>query len=154
MDFNVNINVKGKLNVVFDEELKQLVMNALHAAEPKQVRVDVALPQEKTQAIAETKAVPAIEAVVPAAPQPVTPAEPPAVTPPAPETPQAVVPAAPIKEYTLDELLAAASPLMDAGKMPELQALMQKYGVPSMFEIPKERYGELATDLRALGARV
>lgn len=152
MDFNVNINVNGKLNVVFDEELKQLVMNALHAAEPEQVRVDVALPQEKTQAIAETKATPGVEAVVPAAPQPVTPA--PAVTPPVPEPPQAVVPAAPIKEYTLDELLAAASPLMDAGKMAELQALMQKYGVPSMFEIPKERYGELATDLRALGARV
>ena len=43
---------------------------------------------------------------------------------------------------------------MDAGKISELQALMQKYGVASMMEIPKEKYGELATDLRALGARI
>ena len=46
------------------------------------------------------------------------------------------------------------APLMDAGKLTELQALMQKYGVRSMMEIAPERYGELATDLRALGARI
>ena len=43
---------------------------------------------------------------------------------------------------------------MDAGKIADLQALMQKYGVASMMEIPKEKYGELATDLRALGAKL
>ena len=72
----------------------------------------------------------------------------------APEPPVAAVPTAPAKEYSLDELLTATAPLMDAGKIAELQALMQKYGVASMMEIPKERYGELATDLRALGARI
>ena len=72
----------------------------------------------------------------------------------APEPPVAAVPTAPAKEYSLDELLTATAPLMDAGKIAELQALMQKYGVASLMEIPKERYGELATDLRALGARI
>nr|DAW25852.1 MAG TPA: activated protein kinase C receptor [Caudoviricetes sp.] len=78
----------------------------------------------------------------------------PAPAPKAPEPPVAAVPTAPAKDYSLDELLTATAPLMDAGKISELQALMQKYGVASMMEIPKERYGELATDLRALGARL
>ena len=86
------------------------------------------------------------------APAPVTPAFAPA--PKAPEPPVSAVPTAPAKDYSLDELLTATAPLMDAGKISELQALMQKYGVASMMEIPKERYGELATDLRALGARI
>ena len=55
---------------------------------------------------------------------------------------------------TLDELLAATAPLMDAGKIAELQALMQKFGVPSMMDIPEEKYGELATALRELGAEL
>lgn len=78
----------------------------------------------------------------------------PAQAPKAPEPPVAAVPTAPAKDYSLDELLTATAPLMDAGKISELQALMQKYGAASMMEIPKERYGELATDLRALGARL
>lgn len=71
-----------------------------------------------------------------------------------PDAPVAAVPVAPAKEYSLDELLTATAPLMDAGKIANLQALMQKYGVASMMEIPKEKYGELATDLRALGAKL
>lgn len=99
-----------------------------------------------------------------------TPKAPPVKDNPVPETPQkdvpekkepeekaepaAVVPTAPVKEYTLDELLAATAPLMDAGKIAELQGLMQRFGVPSMMDIPKEKYGELATALRELGARL
>ena len=86
-------------------------------------------------------------------PEPVKAAEP--TAPGAPEPPAApTVPTAPTKKYTLDELLAATAPLMDAGKISELQALMQKFGVPSMMEIPEDRYGELATALRELGAEL
>lgn len=87
----------------------------------------------------------------PDAPAPVAPSTP---DPAAPEPPVATVPTTPAKEYSLDELLTATAPLMDAGKIADLQALMQKYGVASMMEIPKEKYGELATDLRALGAKL
>lgn len=88
-------------------------------------------------------------------PEPVKSADPEPVKPAAPETPAApVVPTAPAKKYTLDELLAATAPLMDAGKIAELQALMQKFGVPSMMDIPEEKYGELATALRELGAEL
>ena len=104
-----------------------------------------------TPAEAPAAPAPAVEKATPApATEPIT-LEIPKAT---PEPPVATVPTAPAKEYSLDELLTATAPLMDAGKIADLQALMQKYGVASMMEIPKEKYGELATDLRALGAKL
>lgn len=92
------------------------------------------------------------KAAITPTPEPVKAAEAESVNTTAPEPSPSPVPTAPAKKYTLDELLAATAPLMDAGKISELQALMQKFGVPSMMEIPEERYGELATALRELGA--
>lgn len=108
----------------------------------------------KKAAKAPKKATTATEsATIAPTPEPVKAAEP--TAPGAPEPPAApTVPTAPTKKYTLDELLAATAPLMDAGKISELQALMQKFGVPSMMEIPEDRYGELATALRELGAEL
>lgn len=105
--------------------------------------------QEPDAPAPETPATPS--PATPVAPAPVAPSTPDPAT---PEPPVATVPTAPAKEYSLDELLTATAPLMDAGKIADLQALMQKYGVASMMEIPKEKYGELATDLRALGAKL
>lgn len=68
--------------------------------------------------------------------------------------PIATVPTAPAKSYTIDELQAASAPLIDAGRIAELQALMQSFGVISMTDIPEDRYGELATKLRELGAQI
>lgn len=106
-------------------------------------------PTTETPATVQAPSTPAPE--TPSTPAPETPSIP---APGAPEPPVATVPTAPAKEYSLDELLTATAPLMDAGKIADLQALMQKYGVASMMEIPKEKYGELATDLRALGAKL
>lgn len=110
----------------------------------------------KKAAKAPKKATTATEsATIAPTPEPVKSADPEPVKPAAPEPPAApVVPTAPAKKYTLDELLAATAPLMDAGKIAELQALMQKFGVPSMMDIPEEKYGELATALRELGAEL
>lgn len=105
--------------------------------------------QEPDAPAPETPSTPA--PATPVAPAPVAPSTP---NPAEPEPPVATVPTAPAKEYSLDELLTATAPLMDAGKIADLQTLMQKYGVASMMEIPKEKYGELATDLRALGAKL
>ena len=106
-------------------------------------------PTTETPATVQAPSTPAPE--TPSTPAPETPSTP---APGAPEPPVATVPTAPAKEYSLDELLTATAPLMDAGKIADLQALMQKYGVASMMEIPKEKYGDLATDLRALGAKL
>ena len=114
-----------------------------------------AAPSSSVSAVEKTTQAPTTETPAtvqaPSTPAPETPSTPDPAT---PEPPVATVPTAPAKEYSLDELLTATAPLMDAGKIADLQALMQKYGVASMMEIPKEKYGELATDLRALGAKL
>lgn len=109
-------------------------------------------PKKATTATESATIAPESATIAPT-PEPVKAAEP--TAPGAPEPPAApTVPTAPAKKYTLDELLAATAPLMDAGKIAELQALMQKFGVPSMMDIPEEKYGELATALRELGAEL
>lgn len=98
-------------------------------------------------------------APAPAAPTPVqAPAvQAPAVQP-APAAPaapaQTAVPAAPARVYTLPELQAACAPLMDQGKLNELRQVVASFGVSSLLDIPEARYGELATKLRELGARL
>lgn len=56
------------------------------------------------------------------------------------------------REYTLDELAKSAAVLMDGGKMAELAALVQKYGVPSLMQLNKAHFAAFAEDLKALGA--
>jgi hypothetical protein len=56
--------------------------------------------------------------------------------------------------YTIDQLAYAASPLLDAGKLPELQALLNQFGVNMLTELPAEQYGAFATALRGLGAKI
>ena len=43
---------------------------------------------------------------------------------------------------------------MDQGKPTELQQVVASFGVSSLLDIPAARYGELATKLRELGARL
>lgn len=72
----------------------------------------------------------------------------------APVTAPPAVPAAPARVYTLPELQAACAPLMDQGKLNELQQVVASFGVTNLLDIPEARYGELATKLRELGARL
>ena len=89
------------------------------------------------------------QAAVPVAPQPATPpVVQPTIQQPSP------VPTAQAPTYTLDQLAQAAAVLRDAGKLSQLQALLQSFSVRSMQEIPPERYGEFATKLRELGAKI
>lgn len=110
-------------------------------------------------------AVPAPAAPVPvavAAPAPVPVAPQPPVTgpvvPPAPAVPAAppapAVPVAGAPAYTLDQLAKAGAALVDAGKMESLMALLAKYGVQAVTQLPPAQYGAFATELRALGAQI
>jgi hypothetical protein len=85
------------------------------------------------------------------APMAETPVTPPAVPDPAPA---AIVPTKPAPAYTYEDLAHAAAPLLDAGRTTELQALLRSYGVQALTQLPKERYGEFATALRGMGARI
>lgn len=69
------------------------------------------------------------------------------------EEPMAAVPIAAVKEYKLEELQVAMQPFINT-KLAELQALLAKYKVASLVDLPKDQYGVFASDLRALGAQI
>lgn len=85
-------------------------------------------------------------------------------TPPATTAPGAVattVPTGPaqtsshseVKAVTLDDLGRAGATLIDAGKMPQLIALLGKYGVQAVTQLKPEHFNAFADELRALGAK-
>mgnify|MGYP000856401869 CR=1 FL=1 len=96
-------------------------------------------------------ATPATEATASAASAPAEPVP----TAPTPAAPAAAVPLATApQQYTLAELQRAVMPLLDAGRVPELQQVLAKYGAQDLTKVPTEQYGALAADFRALGARL
>ena len=105
-------------------------------------------------AAAPATAAAASAAPAPTAPAPAAPAEP-VPTAPTPAAPAAAVPLATApQQYTLAELQKAVMPLLDAGRVPELQQVLAKYGAQDLTKVPAEQYGALAADFRALGARL
>ncbi len=61
------------------------------------------------------------------------------------------------RTYTRDELSKAAAEFARSGaeKREKLQGLVkEKYGVNGLMDIPADRYGEFAADLREMGANV
>ena len=100
-----------------------------------------------------------------AAPMPTAPAAAPApVAPPAPAVPTQAAPApaqvapsatAPseAKPLTMDDLGRAGATLIDAGKMPQLIALLGKYGVQAVTQLQPAQFAPFADELRALGAK-
>lgn len=131
MDINVN------LKVTFDET--PALLNCLTALTDSLQRIG-AITAEPVPMLVQTP-----EPTAPVINQP---------APAAPVTAQPAVPAAPAHVYTLPELQAACAPLMDQGKLNELQQVVASFGVTNLLDIPEARYGELATKLRELGARL
>lgn len=66
--------------------------------------------------------------------------------------PQSLPGAAPT--YSLEDLMRAASSVIDAGKRPALEAALAQYGVQAMTQLPPEQYGNFAAALRSLGAQL
>lgn len=58
------------------------------------------------------------------------------------------------KAITIDMLAAAGAPLVDQGKMQQLMALLNKYGVQAITQLTPDKYDAFAADLRAIGAQI
>lgn len=71
-----------------------------------------------------------------------------------PVNPAPVAPVAAAPAFAMEDLARAASQLMDAGKQQDLLGLLAQFGVPALTQLPKERYGEFATALRQMGAKL
>lgn len=76
------------------------------------------------------------------------------VTPPTAQAPAAPAIPTAAPQYTLEMISTAGSALIDAGKMEQLLTLLGKYGVDNLTALKPDQYGAMATDLRALGARI
>lgn len=96
-----------------------------------------AMPMQNAYTVPTAPAQPSIQQVSVSAPtaQPM----------PAPTAPTSV------PSYTIEQLQTAIAPLLDVGKVQQIQALVQSFGVNTLMEIPQERYGEFANGLRNLG---
>lgn len=88
---------------------------------------------------------PVAQAPAPAAP---TPAPTPAAPAPTP------MPTAGAPTYTMEQIMQAGATLMDAGKMNDLTALLQKFNVQAVMDLNESQLGQFATELRALGAKI
>ncbi|HWQ98902.1 MAG TPA: hypothetical protein VN538_12540 [Clostridia bacterium] len=133
------------INLAFDNLDPEQALALLSTYQSTKPAVSNVIPFPAKQPVAE---VAPLNKVAPVEPNPQPAPEPP-VAPPA-----AVVPTAAAPSYTFDDLAHAAAPLMDAGKTPELQGLLRSFGVQALTQLPKERYGEFATALRGMGARL
>jgi len=93
----------------------------------------------------------------PLPPIPTYPAPPvPPVPPAAPSAPVAPppLPTAPAPTFTIDQLAQAGAALAQSDKLDQALALLAKYGVSSVTQLPPEQHGAFATELRALGAPI
>ena len=88
------------------------------------------------------------------APQPVAPTVPTQQAPvQAPQAPQAPVQTQ-VPTYTQQDLALAATQLMDSGKQQDVLNLIASFGVQALTQLPQEQFGNFATALRTLGAKI
>lgn len=66
---------------------------------------------------------------------------------------QAAVPTA-AKTYTLEDLQRASGALVQAGKIQQLQGLLQQFNAISLAHLAQENFGAFALKLRELGADI
>ena len=146
MDINVNVKLSGDPELMMSlATLVQCIQDVLHVSN---AQLATEKPAESLTAVPE----PVVQNPDPVVQQPVAPVAP-TVAPDVPVAPP--VPTAPAKNYTWAEIQTACAPLIDNGASQQaLMALLPKYGVQSLMNIPQARYGELVIDLRALGAKL
>lgn len=179
---DININVGGSITLTadklllaalsgakFQQELIPLPQTvAEQAARAQVVPTPAPAPVQQYQTPAPVNPTPAQQQaapVVPVAAAPTAPTFPnaPTMAPPAAPvttytaptaTPVNPVPVAAPPAFAMEDLARAASQLMDAGKQQDLLGLLAQFGVQALTQLPKERYGEFATALRQMGAKL
>lgn len=173
---DININVGGVITLTADKQL----LAALSGAKFQQEVFP--LPQTVVEQAARAQVVPApvqhqYQSATPVSPTPAlqeaAPVMPVAAAP-IVQTPPSTIPSAPVGSpsnqtstypsnaapvasaptYAMEDLARAASQLMDAGKQQDLLGLLSHFGVQALTQLPPERYGEFATALRQMGAKL
>lgn len=181
---DININVGGTITLTADKlllaalsggKIQQELIPLPQTVAEQAARAQV-IPAPPTAPTPMQQYQPAVPVNPTPAPQQAAPVVPVAAAPTAPTFPNAPTsapPAAPVTTYTAptampvnpapvaaapayvtDDLARAASQLLDAGKQQDLLGLLAQFGVQALTQLPKERYGEFATALRQMGAKL
>lgn len=141
-----------------NQEVHAAATHMLEAEESKVSKSDTALTAPMAPAAPVAPVNPTSASVPPVNPAPapavVAPVAGPQVTPPG--NAPAVAPVAATPAYTVEQIGKAGADLVsqDAAKMPELLALLQKYGAQAITQLKPEQLGAFATELRGLGAKL
>ncbi len=116
----------------------------------KSVQPDISSEQVAAQAAQTVPMQEAQDITVQSSPQTAVPVVAPAV--PVQDIPAAV----PTQQvtYSQEDLALAATQLVDAGKLQQVQDLLAKFGVQALTLLPKEQYGAFAAELRNMGAKI
>lgn len=144
MEFTINVHVTGldKLSEAIEKLAGRREENAV-------VPIATAEKADVPVSPAPVSAPPSTPALVATAPVPTATPTSAMETTPAPVAPAAA------PTYTVDELARAAAPLMDnAAGMQTLCNLLAQFGVQSLQQLPQDKYGAFATELRGLGANI
>ena len=148
--------MKAKLELSFESiaELKDYIDRTTAALQtiPTPVVTPAPIMPEPVQVAPPTKQeVASTPPPTPATPVSTAPVSEPITPPPSAPTQEASSAAV---SYSLDDLARAGADLLDQGKQAELPALLARFGITSLPDLPKERYGEFATAMREMGARI
>ena len=54
--------------------------------------------------------------------------------------------------YSMEQLAVAATGLIDAGKMQDVQNTLVSLGAQTLMDLPQEKYGEFASAIKAMGS--
>lgn len=159
MEINVTVTIPG-----LPEALNNLAAAISGKSAPAgfvktetQQPVSVAVPDNGTVVGATPTANPTTPAVAPvAAPAATTPPVNNATAPvnTAPSAPTVAAPSNPVANYTIEQLSIAGAALCEQGKMPQLIALLGKYGVQAVTQLSTapDVINGFAAELKALGA--
>lgn len=135
-----------KITLTADQVLQALIQKFCTTLDNQSKRA--AFPTAKSAAT--TPTAPAAAATGTPAAQTAAPAAPAQ----APQAQPAPVPTAAAPAYKLEDLQAAVGPLLMQGKGPQLQGLLKKYGVQRLPDLPDDKRGLFAADIRGLGAQI
>ena len=159
MEVTVKMNAQEALATVEKGTLASLIKSAESELEEKPAKPETPTPRPDAQAKPEAPAPQPVASdprKLAPAPRPVA-SDPRKLAPaPQPDEPAREIPQAPVSavSYSADDLQKAAIGLMDAGKQPELIALLRSFGVEALPALPPDKYDAFALKLRELGARI
>ena len=149
----ITVNVTGLDNLA--NAIFALAKAAENCKEKTQVDASKVTPVVQ-QAVAPTETAAPTTTTVPSAPpvqnvQPV-PTTRTAQMAPATPTVSPVPTATATPTYSMEQLAVAATGLIDAGKMQDVQNTLASLGAQTLMDLPQEKYGEFASAIKAIGA--